>query len=76
MAIIATGIDLAKNVFAVHGVNLGGAPPRQNTCHPDRTDEQGAEMRERLGKIRTGIQEQSGGEVVAAGERGVGRRGA
>ena len=25
MAIIATGIDLAKNVFAVHGVNLGGA---------------------------------------------------
>ena len=25
MTIIATGIDLAKNVFAVHGVNLGGA---------------------------------------------------
>ena len=24
MAIIATGIDLAKNVFAVHGVNGGG----------------------------------------------------
>ena len=24
MSIIATGIDLAKNVFAVHGVNLGG----------------------------------------------------
>lgn len=24
MDIIATGIDLAKNVFAVHGVNLGG----------------------------------------------------
>ena len=24
MAIIATGIELAKNVFAVHGVNLGG----------------------------------------------------
>ena len=24
MAIIATGIDLAKNVFAVHGVNVGG----------------------------------------------------
>ena len=24
MAIIATGIDLAKNVFAVHGVDLGG----------------------------------------------------
>jgi hypothetical protein len=23
MDIIATGIDLAKNVFAVHGVNLG-----------------------------------------------------
>ena len=25
MVIIATGIDLAKNVFAVHGVNFGGA---------------------------------------------------
>ena len=25
MSIIATGIDLAKNVFAVHGVNLGGS---------------------------------------------------
>ena len=25
MTIIATGIDLAKSVFAVHGVNLGGA---------------------------------------------------
>ena len=25
MAMIATGIDLAKNVFAVHGVNVGGA---------------------------------------------------
>ena len=24
MAIIATGIDLAKDVFAVHGVDLGG----------------------------------------------------
>ena len=24
MAIIATGIDLAKNIFAVHGVNVGG----------------------------------------------------
>ena len=24
MTIIATGIDLAKNVFAVHGVNGGG----------------------------------------------------
>jgi hypothetical protein len=24
VAIIATGIDLAKNVFAVRGVNLGG----------------------------------------------------
>ena len=24
MAIIATGIDLAKNVFAVHGVDHGG----------------------------------------------------
>jgi transposase len=25
MTIIATGIDLAKNVFAVHGVGAGGA---------------------------------------------------
>ena len=25
MTIIATGIDLAKNIFAVHGVNHGGA---------------------------------------------------
>ena len=25
MAIIATGIDLAKSVFAVHVLNLGGA---------------------------------------------------
>ncbi len=25
MTIIAIGIDLAKNIFAVHGVNLGGA---------------------------------------------------
>ena len=24
MGIIATGIDLAKNIFAVHGVNVGG----------------------------------------------------
>ena len=24
MTIIATGIDLAKNIFAVHGVNVGG----------------------------------------------------
>ena len=24
MAIIATGIDLAKNIFAVHGVKVGG----------------------------------------------------
>ena len=35
MTIIATGIDLAKNIFAVHGVNLGGAvlsrqPKRQS----------------------------------------------
>ena len=27
MSIIATGIDLAKNVFAVHGVSQGGAVP-------------------------------------------------
>ena len=27
MAIIAIGVDLAKNVFAVHGVNESGAVP-------------------------------------------------
>ena len=63
--------DLLRGMIAR---GLDASPPRQNTCHPDRTDEQGAAMSERLGKIRTGIQEQSGGEVVAAGERGVGRR--
>jgi len=50
------------------------SPPRQNTCRPDRIHEPGAMMRKRIGKIRTGIQGQSGGTVAAAGERGVGRR--
>ena len=31
-------------------------PPRQNSCRPDRIDEQGAMMEERIGSIRTGIQ--------------------
>jgi Fe-S-cluster containining protein len=48
-------------------------PPRQNTCRPDRIHEPGAMMRKRIGKIRTGIQGQSGSAVAAAGERGVGR---
>ena len=33
-----------------------GGPPRQNSCRPDRIDEQGAMMEERIGSIRTGIQ--------------------
>ena len=33
-----------------------GSPPRQNSCRPDRIDEQGAMMEERIGSIRTGIQ--------------------
>ena len=34
----------------------GEGPPRQNSCRPDRIDEQGAMMEERIGSIRTGIQ--------------------
>lgn len=50
------------------------APPRQNSCRPNRTDKQGAMMRERVGSIRTSIQGQSGGEAAAAGKRGGGSR--
>jgi hypothetical protein len=53
---------------------LVGFPPRQNTCRSNTIDEPGAMMRKRIGKIRTSIQGQSGCTVVAAGERGVGRR--
>ena len=35
---------------------LALSPPRQNSCRPDRIDEQGAMMEERIGSIRTGIQ--------------------
>jgi hypothetical protein len=55
-------------------IGMEACPPRQNTCRPDRIHEPGAMMRKRIGKIRTGIQGQSGGAVAAAGERGVGRR--
>ena len=37
-------------------------PLRQDSCRPDRTDEQGAMMRERVGSIRTSIQGQGGGD--------------
>lgn len=47
-------------------------PPRQNSCRPDRTRNQGAAMKDASGSIRTSIQRQSGSEVAAAGERGGG----
>jgi hemolysin activation/secretion protein len=55
-------------------LDLGDLPPRQNTCRSNTIDEPGAMMRKRIGKVRTSIQGQSGCTVVAAGERGVGRR--
>lgn len=45
------------------------APPRQNSCRPDRTKNLGAAMKDDSGSIRTSIQRQSGGQVAAAGER-------
>jgi hypothetical protein len=48
------------------------SPPRQNSCRPDRTKNPGAMMRRRVGPIRKGVQGQSGGEAVAAGERAAG----
>jgi len=51
-------------------------PPRQNSCRLHRTRTPGAAMKDRSGSIRTNIQRQSGGAVVAAGERGGGSRGA
>ena len=32
MAILYVGIDLAKNVFAVHGVNESGKPELRGEC--------------------------------------------
>lgn len=55
---------------------LKQAPPRQNSCRPDRSPTSAAMKEERSGKIRQGIQRQSGGAVVAAGERIAGRGGA
>lgn len=34
MAIVFVGIDLAKNVFAVHGVNPAGKPERVHPSAP------------------------------------------
>jgi CheY-like chemotaxis protein len=44
------------------------APPRQNSCRPDMILNLGA-IRMKDGTVRRSIQEQGGGEVVAAGER-------
>jgi pimeloyl-ACP methyl ester carboxylesterase len=54
----------------------GTSPPRQNSCRPDRNDNPGTAMKDESGKVRTGIQEQSGGTDAAAGERVDGGRGA
>ncbi|MDP2829037.1 MAG: DUF4160 domain-containing protein, partial [Sulfuricellaceae bacterium] len=43
-------------------------PPRQNSCRPDMILNLGA-IRMKHGTVRRSIQEQSGGTVVAAGER-------
>ena len=45
-------------------------PPRHNGCHLYKFRSKGAAKREDSGKVRTIIQEQSGGAVAAAGERG------
>jgi hypothetical protein len=45
-----------------------GRPPRQNSCRPDMISNLGA-IRMKYGSVRRIIQEQSGGAVVAAGER-------
>jgi hypothetical protein len=47
-------------------------PRRSGAC--SLFQQTGGDLREQIGTIRTGIQRQSGGAVVAAGERGVGRR--
>lgn len=43
-------------------------PPRQNSCRPDMILNLGA-IRMKDGSVRRSIQEQSGGAVVATGER-------
>lgn len=45
------------------------SPLGQNSCRFDRIPNQGAIVEERSGEIWTSIQRQSGGEVVAIGER-------
>ena len=58
LAGVVFGVNLLSNGF----IELDGKvapvaiPPRQNSCRPDRIDEQGAMMEERIGSIRTGIQ--------------------
>jgi hypothetical protein len=49
-------------------------PPRQNSCRPDMILNLGA-IRMNDGTVRRSISEQSGGAVVAAGERRCGRGG-
>jgi hypothetical protein len=55
-------------------MRLPAFSPRQNSCSPDRIDEQEAITRQRIGSIRTSVGRQSGGEVVASGECSVERR--
>ena len=54
------GVRLPKYIIERTGLKVGDylyvRPPRQNSCRPDRIDEQGAMMEERIGSIRTGIQ--------------------
>ncbi|WP_218829102.1 hypothetical protein, partial [Burkholderia sp. HI2714] len=43
------------------------APPRQNSCRPDRIWKSGGAIRTRSGEVRTSIQGQGGCKVAAAG---------
>ena len=54
---LANGDRVEIRGFGSFDLNYRPArPPRQNSCRPDRIDEQGAMMEERIGSIRTGIQ--------------------
>lgn len=48
-------------------IRTAQGPLCQDSCRPDRTENEGGEnMRDRSGAIRTGIQEQGGGQAAAA----------
>ncbi|GLS14047.1 hypothetical protein GCM10007935_14770 [Hydrogenophaga electricum] len=55
MAIVSVGIDLAKNVFAVHGVDEAGKPalvrPRVPRSHAARTHRLAAAVRDQHGGL-------------------------